>query len=103
MEAASTNGESDLDVGACIALDQSARGRLFAIELEIKETMVKLGSIREKYLQNEQMLLEQIKQHRQRYSSEAISSGAQAGASIDPRSGQKWDFNSDEMTFTRVK
>lgn len=103
METAPTNGESDLDVGTCLTLDQGARGRLYTIEAEIREVITQLGNAREKYLENEKKLLAEIAQRRQRYSSEAYSSGRAMGVEINPRSPQKWDFNSDEMTFTRVK
>jgi len=104
MEAPS-NGKSsreDQPVGSTVTVAAAYRGRLYALENEIQVSMAKLCQLREQYLGNEKTQMEALQQQRQRYAAEAQAAAHAMGLPVGPQADQKWDFNADDMTFTRV-
>jgi hypothetical protein len=65
--------------------------------------MGRLGNLRAKYLENETKLLEEVERQRERYRSQTLAVAKEMGLEVGPGSSQRWDFNPDEMTFTRVR
>ena len=95
-----SNGKGTHSVGAVVSLTQSQRAQLFTIEHEVRELLGKLGKLRDAYLQNEGQLREAMLKKRQFYAQAASRLGELHG--IDHKR-ESWDFNADEMTFTRVR
>jgi hypothetical protein len=105
MEAPS-NGESSRKdqqpVGSTVTVAAAYRGRLYALENEIQVAMAKIWQLREQYLDNERKQMEALQQQRQRYAAEAQAAASAMGLPMGPSAEQKWDFNANDMTFTRT-
>lgn len=96
----SGNGAKAHPVGAAVSLNQADRAKLFAVEHEIRALLGKLGQLRETYLKEDARLLAEVGALRSAYRQGAVQMGASYGVK---QGSEQWDFNADEMTFTRVR
>jgi hypothetical protein len=88
-------------VGTAVTLGPEARAQLYGIENEIRQLLAQLGAHRERFLQEEKRLLEQVASKRNVYANATRSAAAELGIELVGKEG--WDFDADQMTLTRVR
>lgn len=62
----------------------------------------RLGVLREDFFAKEQQILRALGQARENYNGTVVAVGRKRGINLGPGSDQTWNFNADEVSFTRT-